>query len=418
MFDNDLLIAFVFMALLFLRQVAILKKPNKINYAPLMIGIGAISSVVHFIIAPDTSDIILLLRESFFPLLVALILYIVMNILHQTQQSQNAREQGELSKVVVGEISELRAFILELEERMNSAHQEDRDAQAEIRENFKNDIKTLDSIKHNQEKFLEKFHEVELWHKGVSKSFTYFSEVQVPQLDDVVHKHIEILRVAEQDHYNKLSKLLQSAVESRGDLSLDIEELKESLYSMQNISREIANAITEQTIEKLSGVTNAFESQIIGVKSHAEGVSTSLYESESRLSEIRNQSEIIMKQMVLSSKKMDELVRQNSGLNELHTNIQEIVKDIDAIKSDYVQAQSQLLRIVHDLEESKEEQIMAMREKIERLGQTLTLKIEESLEQLHKHYNIASEDITKSVQLLSKRAQFQKGYTTEPPEKK
>ena len=53
MLDGDLLLAFSFMALLFLRQISILKQPNKINYAPLMIGIGSISSVVHFIIHPD-----------------------------------------------------------------------------------------------------------------------------------------------------------------------------------------------------------------------------------------------------------------------------------------------------------------------------------------------------------------------------
>lgn len=415
MFESDLLIAFVFMALLFLRQIAILKKPNKINYAPLMIGIGAISSVVHFIIQPDTSDVILLLRESFFPLLVALLLYIVMNILHQTQQSQSAREQSEFSKVVVSEIAQLKEFILQLEERMNSAHQEDREAQEEVREKFKSDIKVLDTIKINQEKFIEKFHEVESWHKGVSKSFSYFSEVQIPQLDDVVHKHIEILRVAEQDHYNKLSQLLQRAVESRGDISKEIDELKENLSEMQNLSVTIAQSIVDETLSKLSGVTKAFESQIITLKSHTESVTTSLYESESRLGEIRNQSEIIINQMVLSSQKMSGLEKQSSALKDLYSNINELVKDVDAIKSDYVKAQSQLLRITGELEDSKVEQIVEMRAKIETMSEMLTQKIEESLERLHKHYHIAGEDITKSVQLLAKKAQFQKGYTQEPP---
>jgi len=88
MFATDLLLAFTFMGILFLRQIAILKQPNKINYAPLMIGIGAISSLVHFIINPEFTETLLLIRESIFPFLVALLLYIVMNILHQTQVSQ------------------------------------------------------------------------------------------------------------------------------------------------------------------------------------------------------------------------------------------------------------------------------------------------------------------------------------------
>ena len=93
MFDSDLLLAFLFMAVLFLRQIYILKQPNKINYSPLMIGIGAISSIVHFIIQPQVQDFVLLLRQAAFPLLVALLLYMVMNVLHQTQETESAKEQ-------------------------------------------------------------------------------------------------------------------------------------------------------------------------------------------------------------------------------------------------------------------------------------------------------------------------------------
>lgn len=417
MFDTDFLIAFAFMALLFLRQIAILKQPNKINYAPLMIGIGAISTVVHFIIQPDTSDVILLLRESFFPLLVSLLLYIVMNILDQTQQSQNARTQNEFSKVIVSEISQLKEFILELENRMNSAHEEDREVQEETRQKFKNDIKALDTIKINQAKFTEKFDEMEAWHKGVSKSFAYFSEVQLPELDDVVHKHIDILRVAEQDHYNKLYGLIQKGVQSRAELSEDIEELKESLEGMKSISSDVANSITSKTLERLSSVTKAFESQILLLKSHSESITTALSESESTLKGIRVESEMIMKQMILSSKKMDELEKQNSGLNDVYSAVKDLVSEVDAVKSDYVKAQSQLANIVKDLEESKEEQVLEMKKKIDDLSETLSLKIDDSLEKLHKHYHIAGEDITQSVQMLAKRAQFQKGYTVEPEDK-
>jgi len=35
MFDSDILLAFAFMGLLFVREIVIIKRPNKINYAPL-----------------------------------------------------------------------------------------------------------------------------------------------------------------------------------------------------------------------------------------------------------------------------------------------------------------------------------------------------------------------------------------------
>lgn len=413
MFDNDLIISFLFMAILFLRQIYILKQANKINYSPLMIGVGAISSLVHFIIHPDTTDILLLLRESLFPLLVALLLYIVMNILHQTQQSENAKIQEEFTKVLVSEISQLKKFILELEDRMKTYQQEEMKVQEEIRSKFKEDIKALDAIQTNQIKFLDKFDDMESWHKNVSRSFEFFSEVQLPELDNVVHKHIDILRVAEQDHYNKLTTLLEKAVDNRYDISEEIDELKTNLNNIKSVSSDIAKAITKHTLQQLSGVTKAFESQIVSLKSHTEGVKMSLYEGENTLSSIRNQSEMIMKQMVLSSKKMDELEKQNNRLHDIYSTIKDIISDVEAIKSDYIKSQAQLSMLAKEFESSKDKQVLEVKDKIDEISETLSNKIDESLEKLHEHYHVANENITQSMQILAKKAQLKKGYLDE-----
>lgn len=411
MFDIDLLIAFAFMALLFLRQISILKQPNKINYAPLIIAIGGIGAVTHFILHPDVSDVILLLRESFIPFLVGLLLYIMMNIMHQTQESQNARTKDEFVKVLVNEISGLKEFMSELESRMRTSQQEDQRVQEDVRKKFQEDIKALDTIKENQANFLSKFDEMESWHQNVSKEFAHFKEVQMPELDNVVHKHIDILRVAEQDHYNQLKTTLQKAVESRGEISEDMDELKDKLGSMKNISDDIAKSITRHTLEQMTGVTKAFENQIIALKSHAESVKTSLFEGDSRLDNIRTQSEMIMKQMLLSSGKMNELEKQNDGLHDIYSTAKALVGDIEKIKDDYVASQSQLAQLSKELSSSKDEQLYAMRNQIESLSDTLTQKIDDSLEKLHEHYHIADEDITQSVQILAKKAQLKSGYT-------
>ena len=410
MFDNDLLLAFVFMAILFLRQISILKHPNKINYAPLMIGVGTISSVVHFIIHPDVTNVILLLRESFLPLLVSLLLYIVMNILHQTQQTQSARTKDEFSQFIVSQVNELKEFMADLEGRMILTQQEDREDQKNLREKFKHDIKALNAIELNQGKFLEKFNEMQEWHSGVSKAFDNFTNVQLPELDNVVHKHIDMLRVAEQDHYNQTKATLQKALENKYDVSEDIESLKENLTSMRAISDDIAKAITRHTLEQLSGITKAFENQIVSLKSHTEGVSTALYEGENRLNSIREQSEMIMKQMVLSSKKMNELEEKNSGLHDIYTTIKDLVEEIEHIKADYVKSQAQLSSIVSTLSSAQQEEINSVKEQMEDLIVILTKKIDNSLDKLHEHYHIASQDITDSVKVLAKKAQL-KGYT-------
>ncbi|OHE09987.1 MAG: hypothetical protein A2513_07755 [Sulfurimonas sp. RIFOXYD12_FULL_33_39] len=411
MFDIDLLLSFAFMALLFLRQIFILKQPNKINYAPLMLGIGAIGAVVHFIIHPEVTDMFLTLKESFIPILVSLLLYIIMNILHQTQKSQLAREKHQFTKALVEQIKELKEYSLELEKKMILNQNEDKQTQSEIREKFKHDIKALEAIQTNQAKFLDKFEQLDVWHEEVIKSFENFTEVQLPSLDNIVHKHIDIFRIAEQDHFNKVKTILERAVDSRGDVADEIAELKNSLEIMSSISQTIANTIVRHTTDKLSEVTRPFEKEMLSLKSHTESVNTSLYEGENKLGVIKEQSELIMKQMILSSKKMSELQTQNSSLHDIYTTMRDLVKDIEVIKSEYVKSQSQLSNIIKDFKDTKEQEKNNIREQIESLSADLTNKIENSLEKLHSRYSTTSEDISQSVKFLSKQAQLKNRYS-------
>jgi chromosome segregation ATPase len=248
------------------------------------------------------------------------------------------------------------------------------------------------------------------WHEDVNTAFKYFSEVQLPELDDVVHKHIDILRVSEQDHYNKLSSLLQNAVQNRYEISEDLEELKKKIVSIQSASDDIAQSITQKTVEKLTGVTKAFESELLLLKSHTEALKTSLNEGESRLSNIRMHSEMIMKQMVLSSQKMDELSEKNSQAYTLLQHIDTLTQEIQTIESDYTKAQKQLSLLVSNLEQTKMQEIENMKKSIEQLSKELSTRVDESLEKLHQHYHITSDDISESVKVLAKKAQLHKGY--------
>jgi hypothetical protein len=411
MFAVDLLLSFLLMSLLFVRQVQILKKPNKINYAPLMLGIGAIGSLIHFIINPQVSDSMLLLRESLLPLLVALLFYMIMNILHQTQESQNAKEKDEYSQTLINQVEELKVFVTDLESRMLLFSKEEHQAQEEIRDKFTQDVKILEKIEQNQKKFLLKFEDVGAWHEGVSKEFENFREMQMPKLDDLVHEHIDILRVAEQDHYNQLKKILEKAVENRTDIAEEVESIKENIVSMKGLSEDIAHSITKHTLQQLSDVTNAFKGEIITLKSHTEGVKTSLLEGENTLGGIKVQSEMIMKQMVLSSKKMKELKEQNDGLYDFYKMTKDLILEVDSIKSDYIKSQAQLSFIANELKVSENEALASMKVEIESLSEILTKKIDDSLEQLHEHYHIAEDDITQSVQMLTQKAKLQSKYT-------
>jgi archaellum component FlaC len=411
MFSTDFLVSFGFMAILFLRQVYILKQPNKINYAPLMLAIGFIATILHFITYPINDELIVVVRESLFPLLVALILFIIMNIMHQTQQSELAKNQEQFVKVLATELTQLKAFILELEKRMALSSQEDRDAQKAMIEKFKNDLTALDKIQSNQMKFVDMFGDVESSLSDVKKEYKYFSEVQLPELDSVVHKHIDILRVAEQDHYNNIKTMLQENLkDNKIDIKEEIEQLKENIEGIKNISYEIANSIIKHTLTQLSGVTKSFEDQINLLKAHTEGIKTALGEDDTILANIRQQSELLLKQMSLMANKMSDFQLKQVEFSDVYKDVESLVGDIEAIKSDYVKAQSQLSSISTELLETKDKKVLEMKKSLDELSENLSTKIDESLEKLHEHYHIASQDITQSVKTLTKRAQFQKGY--------
>lgn len=410
MFDADLLVAFFLMALLFLRQISILKKEHKINYAPLVIGIGLISSIIHFILHPETINILLLLRESLFPLLVSLLLYFIMNIMDQTQKSQSKLLQTEFTQTLIGEVSELKGMMEEIESKMIRNQQEDKLYQEDIREKFRHDIKALDAINTNGIKFLEKFDQVQEWHQDINHAFDDFINKQLPELDTIVHKHIDILRVSEQEHYVKISKTLSEALESRVDMSEDFAQLQEKLNEMKNISQNVADTITSHTLEQMAGVTQAFANQITTLKSHAEAINTSLFESENKLASIKSQSEMIMKQMSLSSNKMEDIEEQHTVLLDVYKQIQSLIGDIDAIKADYVKSQAQLSHLSKEMDFSQEEHKEALQAQINELSLVLSQKVDDSLEKLHEHYHIASEDISQSVKVLARKAQLQKGY--------
>lgn len=410
MFSTDIIVSFVFMSVLFLRQISILKQPNKINYAPLVIGIGIIGSVFHFITHPEQQNIISLSREASFPLLVSLLLYVVMNIMHQTMETEQKRVQHEFTKVLIEQITQLKEYTSELEIKINESQKSDLQAQEEVRNKFREDIQTLESIKANQNIFLEMFDEMKVLNQGVEKAFKNFTDVEMPSLDNVVHKHIDMIRISEQDHYNKLIAILEDVATNKSDVSKDLEGVKNTLLKIQSLSRDISDSIVTSTISKMAGISKAFEGQLGTLKSHSESLNTALYESESKIDSISKESEVLLRQMSLSSHKMQEMQEQSSNINDMFLKLKSLISDIDVLKADYVKAQSQLSMLARELRDSQEGDINNVREQMEDLIVILTGKIDNSLEKLHEHYHIANEDLSKSVQMLAKKAQVQKGY--------
>jgi len=410
MFSTDIMVFFVFMIVLFLRQMVILKHPTKLNYAPLMIGVGVIGSVFHFITHPEHQDFVLLLRESSFPLIVSLSLYVFMNIMHQTVESEQKRSQHEFTVALIEQITQLKTYTSELEIKINESNKTEMKTQEEVRTKFQEDLKALEGIRSNQTVFLDMLDEMKNINKGVELAFKNFTDVQVPALDQIVHKHIDMLRISEQDHYNKLNASLQKVSENKDDLKKDFEEVKSSMLQVKSLSHNISEAIVSQTLSRVHEISRIFEEELNRLKSHSESLNMALYEGENKIDKISKESELLLKQMSLSSNKMDEMQGQSTNLNDVYVTLKSLMSDIEMVKADYVKSQSQLSLLSRELSQSQEEDIINVKEQMEELITVLTDKIDNSLDKLHQHYHITSEDLSQSVQVLAKKVQSQKGY--------
>ena len=410
MFDVDLLAAFGLMGLLFLRHVAILKKPNKINYAPLMVTIGIIAMLIHFILHPEPSNTVLLIRESLKPLLAAMILYMVMNILNQTKESYSAKVHEEFTQILAQELSDLKHFILDLERRLTEYSKEERAMQQDFQQKFQDDLEALGRIYKKQQEFTTKLEHLEEWGSVIKENFENFTKEQLPQLDSVVHKHLEMLRIAEQEHYTKITALLERTLQSRDALAEEFSVIQKELRAFEGLPADVAKRIVEKSYAKLAARTEEFEGELITLKLHAEGVKTTLYEDEMILGNVRSQSELLMKQMRLSAQKMEELFSEITTITKLSASVESLVQDVEAIRADYVKAQSQLSGLAAQLQANAQQDHKAIEEYLAMVRSELKQQLEAGISELQEHYSSSHENMTESFKILTKQAQLQRGY--------
>jgi len=412
MFDLDLLITFAFMGLIFLRQIAIFKQPNKINYSPLLLGIGAIGAMTHLLIHPDHENFYLLFREALLPLFFGLLLYIVMNILHQTQVRIESQQRTDILSRFAVEVEHIKKNIELSEVRLQSLNATEQEIK-HILQKFSNiDFTSLKNIEENQHTFFQKFEAVFNQQQEVLKKFESFTEEKMPDIDSVIHRHIDMLRIAEQDHYNHIQKALDGLIGDKQELIDAVERIQNSAPS-QVLSDTKIKEVVLKTDHLLQQVVNDFEREMISLRAQSEGIATAMRESETLVGDIKEQEELMMSQILLSSQRMDELQKQSADVRSVYEPLLELMERIGELKVEYTEARDQLHTLTHALENVEDVQFESMREHIENLSKTLSNKIDDSLDNLHEHYNIAQKDITKTVQELSTKAKMARSYQSE-----
>ncbi len=401
MFAMDLLSAYVLMALLFLRQMSISKHSNKINYAPLILSIGALFAIIHFILYIQEDNFVEVLKQSASSILLSLFLYMIVNVINQAQKNEEEQSKREFSSSLASKISQMKEYIDVLEDKVAQMREDENLTLFKIREDIKNDLLAQKHIQENQVTFMQQLEVVLVRQNEVVKTLQ-----QLPELDQVMHNHIDLLRIAEQDHFNRIKKAFDQADDNRCNLKEEIADVKEEMHQLKSLSQDVAQKIIDATLAELSDVTLAFQKQLNTLRAQSEGVSTSLFEGENILSSARSKSEMLLKQIVLSLNNMKTVEENTRMLSSVYLPIKNLLSEIEFIKADYQSAYQELGVLAKNFVVTEKEQLQVMRERVEELSEKLVEKIDASLEKLHSHYHIASSELSPTVSELSKKAKL------------
>ncbi len=417
MFDLDFIVTFTLMGLLFVRQVMIFKDPNKINYAPLLLGIGGIGAMVHLLLHPETENFIIIFRESLLPFFAGLMLFVIMNILQQTKQREMTILQHDVTQSMLHQVSQLKEYITVLEENQHHISDQEERMRDEMKLVFQNEKESLMKIQNNQAKFVDKIEAIIAHQEKALNDFENFTHKELPDIDNVIHRHIDMLRISEQDHFNQIKNALKNRPDTaNGEMVEEVSALRKSIDALIPVFKKSAGEIVADVNDDINAMIRNFAQQLSALRSQTDAIATVLREDETLLDGVKEQSQVLMKQMVLSAKQMDELLTESSRLKELFDPMNELTEKLSSVHSDYVSAKLQLDRMSASLESVELEQIERMRIQIDNIAQQLSEKIEDSIAQLHEHYHIAEKDISKTVQELATRVKMQKSYITDRDE--
>ncbi len=408
MISIDLLVTIFIMSLLFLRHITVYKDPNKINYTPVVLALGTIGGLLHFILSEgmDTN----VLKESLLSLGVGVLLSAIMSVLSQTVAVMNRHDERQRLGVIGDEMNELVSSVSILKERLNLVAQMESTTHEQIHNLFKEEIETLNMIQANQTLFVSKIESLLAQQHSAMEKFEEFTLSELPSLDNVVHRHIDLLRVAEQDHFNQLKSVVRLSCDEQKEVHAQLKTLHELVLQMSH--RELPDHTITVLQKELDRILHDFSHhlQMLGAKS--ETIVTTLLENDSLLRGSREQSELIMQQMVLSSKQMREMTTHSKELSESLKPLSRLFASAETLHDEYISAKGKLSELIVTLESYERQDIRAFRQTLEEVAAEATAQIKLLTQTLQKSESLPIIE-TKNVQDLASKVKLHKSYLGE-----
>ncbi len=181
------------------------------------------------------------------------------------------------------------------------------------------------------------------------------------------------------------------------------------MKGIKGISNEIADEIVSQSGKKMQLVINAMEKEFVSFSTNLQGLKTALSESEGKIEAIKTQSEYVIRQMVLVSKKMEKLEKEKEGLDDISAKSAYLLERIQKMEKEYAKVATTIANITLELEKIGKEYVETLEEQTQEVLQQLPYEIREIIEQLREDLNSQSNTVSQHMQILAKQAQLQYG---------
>lgn len=411
MISIDLLVSILVMSLFFLRHTAVYKDPNKINYTPVVLALGVIGGLLHYILsgAVDTNVV----KESLLPFGVGITLSAIMGVMSQTVSSINHHEDRLRFSSFSDEMSSVASALSTLRERLDIVAQMESSTHDQIRHVFKEELDALNVIQSNQKLFVSKIESLLAKQQSAMEKFEEFTLSELPSLDNVVHRHIDLLRVAEQDHFNQLKGVVRTSCDEQKALHLQFKDMHELLLQMSHT--QLPDHTIHVLQRELDRIVNDFAHHIHTLGTRSESIVTSLSDNDTLLRNSREQSELIMQQMVLSSKQMREMTLHSKELSESLKPLSRLFASAETLHDEFITAKGKLNELIVTLESYEHQEFRSIRHSLEQVAAEVTAQIQLLTQTIQKN-EIHPLIETKNVQELASKVKLHKSYLGENQE--
>jgi len=413
----EIWIAFSGVVILFLfwRQLMIFKMRQKINYAPLVLTFGFVSSVSLFIFSAGEHLIKSDIQYALMPTLIALVFYIPMYLMHQVRINDKKFQEEENERQLRTFLGYIQEYFTVLDDKLSAIVSTDEKTLEAVQLTMKNELSVFSKLSSGQESINAKLESMYTQESSTLLEIKKFLDKDMHDLDTVVHRHIDILRIAEQDHFNKVLNILNNINENKGN-ELVAEALKSLSSELENLEQNFQNSsmkVIGEVEDSLAKVLESMKTDLKDSKQLSEALKLSTQEYEVKLQELHKQASLLIQKSDTIHESMEDTYTQTQKVRPLYASLNELISRLMDIYTEYKQAKKELHIVASELGNAEERHFELMDKKIDTLGLNIHEKIEASLKELQAHYHIADKEVSNTVKTLAAKAQLQKSYSEE-----